>query len=112
MAGGLRHDGQVSGQLRVDLGALDRTAHSLAALRAEFANAGHIVTDAERAIGAKPMIDALEDFSTNWKLHREKLLSAMDAVQAMAAQSAATYRQVDDELTRALTDASAGPPGR
>lgn len=93
--------------LRVDLAALERTAAALTALRDEFARSGEITADAERAIGARPLIDALEDFATNWTRHRDKLLSSMDAVQAMAAQSAAGYRQVDDELARAL---SAPPP--
>lgn len=97
----------MGGQLRVDLAALGHTASSLTALREEFARSGEIAADAERALGARPIIDALEDFATNWTRHRDKLLSSMDAVQAMAAQSAAGYRQVDDELTRALT---APPP--
>lgn len=89
--------------LRVDLAAVERIATELAILSAEFTNAGDIVAEHERAIGARVLIDALEEFAGNWERHREKLPSKMDATQAMAAQSVRYYLEVDDELTRALT---------
>jgi hypothetical protein len=45
-------------------------------------------------------MDAFED---NWKIHRGKLVSAVEAHQQMAAQSADAYQHTDSELAHELT---------
>lgn len=92
----------VSSYLKIDLAAVERVAVSLAALRGELDNAKDIANEGRTAVGSPVLGEALEDFATNWRRHRDRLVSSVDAVQAMAGQGAAAYRQVDGELTRAL----------
>lgn len=96
--------------LRVDLATLERTAGGLSALRREFADAGEIAEEYAFAVGAPALVEALVEFAGNWKHHRERLLSAIDAVHAMAANSVATYHEVDDALARALIAPSETTP--
>lgn len=90
----------MAGRMRVDLGLLDMTAADLKGLSGEFSDAADFADPA--VIGHPRMVDALEEFATNWKRHRQGLTKSLDAVHQMAMDSAAHYRQVDEELARAL----------
>ncbi len=91
------------------------------------ARGGHAVTVAELAISArlgrikdvlqradatKPGSDvlgvggiseAMDEFVDNWKIHRGKLVCAVEAHQQMATKSANAYENTDTELAKELT---------
>lgn len=96
----------MSDRLRVDLSLLDATAAELKGLSLEFGDTADYTDPA--VIGHPKMADALEEFATNWKRHREGLTKSLDAVHQMAVDSAAHYRAVDEELARALRGAGTG----
>jgi hypothetical protein len=84
--------------LRVDLDELTEAGRSLKALREEFDRSGELSDGVGDALGHDGLADAVHDFATNWKYHRQKLGGALDAVADMATESAKTYRETDDQL--------------
>jgi hypothetical protein len=88
----------VSADLVVPLELLEQTAGSLDLLIEEFAGAGRIVDDFHDDIGSPKVLDALHDFSGNWKTHREELLHKMVAVRDMAAKGRQAFIDADNKL--------------
>jgi phage-related minor tail protein len=99
----------MASHLKVDLGALGQVAGELGVLRQQFDSAVDIAGSYGSAVGSRDVVDALDHFATNWKRHREKLASSMDAIASMAQQGHDTYQQVDDQLADSLqTDGGSG----
>lgn len=93
----------VATHLRVDLDVLGRAASDLAALDGEFTHSASIAEGAGAAVGAPELVDAVHDFATNWKRHREKISKSITALAAMADQGQQAYASVDQQLADALT---------
>jgi len=94
--------------LKVDLTLLQSTASALDHLKSEFEHSGDIVTDEGASVGADSLRDALHDFATNWKAHRNGLVGGIDAVSKMAHSSHDGYVEVDDNLAQSFR-AESGP---
>jgi hypothetical protein len=95
--------------LVVNLSLLDSTDQALGVLAGEFKDASAILSGYEDGIGAPLLVSALEQFCTDWKAHREQLLSSVSAVRELARQGSAQFRATDATLARHL---HAGPaPG-
>ena len=99
----------MSEHLKVDLDLLSDTAADLRRLVSEFNRGSRFGADAAGAVGHDEVADALDEFATNWRRHREKLTKNLEAVAEMAADSAKTYKQTDDELARSLENARRAP---
>lgn len=97
--------------LAVDLGLLESTAGALSMLMEEFNNASKIVDDYQGDVGDPKLIGALNDFAGNWKVHRQTLLSSMQAVYKMATQSHKAYLDTDDKLARDIKGDKTAPTG-
>jgi hypothetical protein len=97
--------------LVVDLGLLESTAGALSMLMEEFNNASQIVDDYQGDIGDPKLISALQDFASNWKVHRQTLLSSMNSVYKMATQSHQAYLSTDDRLARDIKSDTTAPTG-
>jgi hypothetical protein len=95
--------------LVVDLNLLESTDHSLGVLAGEFKDASSIVSGYADEIGAPVLVSALDQFCTDWKAHREKLLSSIKDVRELASQGHTQFRATDDKLARVLR--SAPPSG-
>lgn len=95
--------------LKVDLALLESTAGSLGMLTEEFKNAQTIVDGYESAIGSSVVNHAVHSFATNWKVHRDDLLKAMDGVYQMATKSHEAYLDTDDHLAQDIEKAVASP---
>lgn len=103
----------MASHLKVDLGALGQVAGELGVLRRQFDSAADIAGAYDSAVGNRDVTDALHHFATNWRYHREKLSSSMDAIASMARQGHDTYQQVDGQLADSLqTDGGSGGGGR
>ncbi|MGH3886015.1 MAG: hypothetical protein ACRDSZ_05475 [Pseudonocardiaceae bacterium] len=81
-------------------------------IRATGEGLGRIKEILQRADASKPGADvlgvggiseAMDEFVENWKIHRGKLVSAVEAHQKMAIESADAYEHTDTELTKELT---------
>ena len=95
--------------LVVDLGLLESTAGALSMLIEEFSNASRIVTLYQDAVGEPTLVAALQAFADDWKVHREDLLSSMEAVYKMATQSHNAYIATDDKLAKDLKKDTISP---
>jgi hypothetical protein len=88
--------------LLVNLDLLEQTAGELSVLIEEFGNASAIVSSSSDAVGDPDLVAALEEFAGDWRVHREQLLSSMDAVHQMADKSHRAYIETDDKLAQQL----------
>lgn len=90
--------------LVVDLDLLARTAGGLSMLIEEFSNASKIASaSASQGQLTEPtLIGALDDFTNDWSVHRQDLLSSMQSVYKMATESRKAYIDTDDKLAREL----------
>ncbi len=95
--------------LVVDLGLLESTAGALSILIEEFSNASKIVTSYEDVVGEPTLAGALRSFSDDWQVHRQQLLSSMQAVYKMATQSHKAYVATDDSLAKDLRKDTVAP---
>jgi hypothetical protein len=96
----------VGDHLKVDLALLQETASALDHLKSEFEHSGDIVDDHGGAVGSDELRDALHDFATNWKAHRNGITGGIDAVSKMAHSGHDGYIEVDEKLARSLTTQS------
>ena len=65
-------------------------------------------------LGSRYLAEAMDDFVDNWKIHRNKLVSAVEAHQKMAIESAEAYENTDKGLAKELTkhgSSGGAPPG-
>jgi hypothetical protein len=95
--------------LAVDLDLLASTAGSLSMLTEEFSNASKIVDSYQDAVGDPTLVAALHAFSDDWTVHRQDLLSSMEAVYKMATKSRKAYIATDDKLAQDLKKDTVAP---
>ncbi len=88
------------GDLAVDLQLLQSTSGQLEVLMEEFDRAGEIAEEYD--VGSSTVIGALGDFTGNWKVHREKLINSIKAVDDMLTKSHESFISADDQLVRDL----------
>jgi hypothetical protein len=99
----------VGTHLKVDLHLLEDTAEALKQLRAEFADASRIADEHRGVLGSGEVADAVDSFAGNWRRHREKLVTSIESLETMAADSAKTYREVDSELADSVQPQDGAP---
>jgi hypothetical protein len=86
--------------LVVDYNLLESTAGSLNLLMGEFKNASKIVTSYQSSIGDPDLVGALDEFASDWQVHRDQLLSSMQSVYDMATKSHKAFVEADDKLAQ------------
>jgi hypothetical protein len=70
--------------------------HSHAQAITDFASA----LAAQATVREPALVVALDSFAGNWAVHRQDLLSSMQAVYKMATESHKAYIETDDSLAR------------
>src|SRR5207249_4974194 len=88
--------------ITIDFAVLEDTSRSLLRLRQEFESAREIADQDAGALGSRDVAHALHDFADDWKLHRQRLVEAMDKLQRAAEDSAKVFCTTDEGLARAL----------
>lgn len=86
------------------------TADGLGQIKQALQDA-HASNPGEEVLGHGGLAHAMHNFVNNWKIHRGKLSSAVEAHQQMASQSADAYEQTDNELAKDLTKHSSSGTG-
>ena len=90
----------------------DHLEIDLALLRATGAGLGQIKDALQHAEATRPGVEvlgsgelasAMDEFVDNWKIHRNRLVSSIEAHQKMAIESAEAYESTDTELAKELT---------
>jgi hypothetical protein len=88
--------------LVVDLGLLDDTDHALGVLFSEFKDASSIVSAYSENIGAPALVNALDEFASDWNAHREQLLASISNVRKLADEGHKQFTATDEKLARDL----------
>ena len=94
--------------LKVDLGLLRATGAGLGQIRDALQRAEAAKVGVE-VLGSGELAGAMDEFVDNWKIHRGRLVSSIEAHQKMAVESAEAYAHTDAELAKELT--THGSPG-
>ncbi|MGH3871890.1 MAG: hypothetical protein ACRDSR_10325 [Pseudonocardiaceae bacterium] len=95
--------------LKVDVTLIRTTGRGLGQIKEalQHADAGK---PGRGVLGCGKLADAMDEFVDNWKIHRRKLVEAVQAHEQMALASADAYEQTDTGLAKELTKHSA--PGQ
>jgi len=104
----------VGDHLKVDLGLVRATGAGLGRIREALQHA-EATQPGAGVLGVGGLAEAMDDFVDNWRIHRDKLVSSVEAHQKMATDSAEAYESTDEELAKELTkhgSPSAAPPAR
>lgn len=91
--------------LTVDVALIRATAGGLGVIKDVLQRADASKLGAE-VLGSDELSQAMDDFVNNWGIHRGKLVSAVEAHQKMATESADAYEHTDAELAKELTQHS------
>ena len=94
--------GVLSDHLKIDLALIRATGDGLGRIKdvLERADASKLGAD---VLDSGGIVEAMDEFVDNWKIHRGKLVSSVEAHQKMAIESADAYQHTDTELTKELT---------
>jgi hypothetical protein len=96
----------LSDHLKIDVTLIRATGEGLGRIKDVLQHADAAKLDAG-VLGSDELSRAMDDFVDNWKIHRGKLVSAVETHQQMAIESADAYEHVDTELAKELTKRSA-----
>ncbi|GEN80486.1 Rossmann-fold NAD(P)-binding domain-containing protein [Actinotalea fermentans] len=92
-------------RLEVDTHALRRTARDLAVVRAELTGATAYVGAIADDVGHPGLAGRLERFTESWRVHRERLVDAMEGLDQVALKTAETFEQADREIAASIRGA-------
>lgn len=92
-------------RLRADIDRIRQTADELRRIHDEFDHASSIVRSYRGFLGSGLLADRLDEFSDNWKIHREQLKGSLEKLAGLSKTAADAYDGVDHDLARALRDA-------
>ncbi|NDZ80153.1 hypothetical protein G3I19_16830 [Streptomyces sp. SID10853] len=53
-------------------------------------------------LGSQKLLDAFDDFGSNWKIHRKKLAEELQTLYGITKTAAESYVKIDHELAEAL----------
>ncbi|MGH3865451.1 MAG: hypothetical protein ACRDQ4_04790 [Pseudonocardiaceae bacterium] len=96
--------------LKVDVALIRATGEGLGRIKEVLQHADASKLGAE-VLGSDELSQAMDDFVNNWKIHRDKLVSAVESHQKMATASADAYEHTDTELAKELTQHSSAGSG-
>lgn len=95
----------LSDHLKVDVALIRATGEGLGRIKDVLQQADASKPGAD-VLGTGGVSEAMDEFVDNWKIHRGKLVSAVETHQKMAVESADAYEQTDNELARELRESS------
>jgi hypothetical protein len=88
--------------LVVDVDALDRFGGQLESIRSRMNAARDWTHQYDGQMGAAEVEDALHSFAGGWKDGRKEIDDSLKALSDMLKNSAQTFRQTDQDLTKPL----------
>ena len=101
--------------IKVDYATLGATADALRGISVGLrASAGGAGTGVE-VLGHPALVGAMEDFTGNWRIHREQLISSVDGHEKLVRAALEGHQALDKALAGALTGEgknSSGAAGR
>lgn len=55
-------------------------------------------------LGSRELLEAFDEFDSNWKIRRRKLMEELDKLHKITKTAADSYEELDSELARALRE--------
>lgn len=96
--------------LRVDLPTLQRTADALSAISGALRTTDDPAGRDRNVLGHPALVGVMEDFTGNWRIHREQLISSVDAHEKMVRAAVQGHQELDRGLAQSLTPDSPQQP--
>jgi hypothetical protein len=93
---------QLADHVSIDTSRLRETGRSLAELSTLLGSASSDMHTDTVAIAQRDLIAAMEEFVSNWRVHREKLIESVDAHRKMVVGAADAYERLDLDLAAGL----------
>jgi cytochrome c556 len=97
--------------LKVDYDQLNASRQALHSLREEFDHATDLADRTEGIWGNGHVSDAIHDFASNWKLHKEKLVAKMQKVEDATEGCLDTFQKADTKIAAGVQVHNAGSRG-
>ena len=94
--------------VRADLTAIGQVAQQITAIGGEFERATSLVDSYADVMGSAQLVAALDSFSSDWAIHRERLVDDLKTEAQMAQGAVDAYRGTDASLTTALEKMTGG----
>ncbi|MDT0446882.1 MULTISPECIES: type VII secretion target [unclassified Streptomyces] len=92
----------MSADLDVTVDEVRELANKLRMVATEFENSEDIASDYADQVSHDDLAHELEQFSENWRIHRNKLMESLESFVEKAQQAADGYDGIEEELVRAL----------
>ncbi|WP_282703308.1 hypothetical protein [Streptomyces sp. CC219B] len=101
------------GDQEADIARIKECARALKRIKDTFAERanpaeGYGVED----IGSQKILDAFDEFGSNWKIHRKKLTEELEKLHTITKTAADSYETLDHELAEALRRADKEAGGK
>jgi hypothetical protein len=88
--------------IKVSTKDLEESATQLKRLQDEFEHSSQLMAEFRGFIGSGELADKLDDFASNWKIHREKLCKQIELLGKTAETAAKAYDGIDAHLAATL----------
>lgn len=91
--------------LTADLDRIREFSKSLKRIHREFTQEADPADDYGISdLGSQTVLDAFDEFGSNWKIHREELAERLKKLYGVTKRTADTFDEVDHKLAEALRD--------
>jgi hypothetical protein len=89
--------------LQADLERIKKFSKDLNAIHTEFTQESNPADGyGTQELGSRTVVDAFGDFSSNWKIHRERLTDELKTLRDLSAAAAENFEAIDKALADAL----------
>ncbi|MFI9461741.1 hypothetical protein [Streptomyces xiamenensis] len=97
--------GGSEGQLQADLDRIQECADAILTIHDSFSNSANPAEGYGMSeIGSSRVLDAFDEFESNWSIRREKLTKELEDLGGIVAGAAELYEAIDHELAEALRE--------
>ncbi|QKW09393.1 hypothetical protein HUT18_26395 [Streptomyces sp. NA04227] len=88
---------------QADTDRIKESAKTLTRIHSDFKNNSNPADDlGVGTLGAQSLIDVFDDFGSNWKIHRERLMEELEKLAKVLTQAGKSYDEIDHALAEAL----------
>ncbi len=88
--------------LTADISRIREVSGRLTGLAGEFSQATTLAGSYAGCLGSLPLAGAFEDFASNWKIHRERLIGQLERAATLSKAAADGYQGTDEQLAAVL----------
>ncbi|MGW0736227.1 hypothetical protein [Streptomyces sp. NPDC002851] len=94
------------GDVEADLGRIRECARALNRIHRTFTHdANPALCYSQSALGSDQIVDVFSEFSSNWEIHRKKLVEELEGLAKLTKAAAKGFEKIDTDLANALRKA-------